>query len=42
MTGVFARRRERLLAMKAMRENYVPGDRLVKCPKCGGEIQAKT
>ena len=37
MTGVFARRRERLLAMKAIRENYVPGDRLVTCPKCGGE-----
>ena len=38
MTGVFARRRERLLAMKAMRENYVPGDRLVKCPKCGEPV----
>ena len=41
MTGVFARRRERLLAMKAMRENYVPGDRLVKCPKCGGETKRR-
>ena len=41
MTGVFARRRERLLAMKAMRENYVPGDRLVKCPKCGGETERR-
>ena len=41
MTGVFARRRERLLAMKAMRENYVPGDRLVTCPKCGGETERR-
>ena len=41
MTGVFARRRERLLAMKAIRENYVPGDRLVTCPKCGGETERR-
>ena len=37
MSGIFAKRRARLLAMKAIRDNYVPGDQLVTCPKCGGE-----
>ena len=41
MNNLFARRRARLLAMKAMRDNYVPGDRLVSCPKCGGESPRK-
>lgn len=41
MNTIFARRRARLLAMKAMRDNYVPGDRLVSCPKCGGESPRK-
>ena len=27
--------------MKAMRENYVPGEKLVTCPHCGGESQRK-
>ncbi|WP_295736274.1 acetyl-CoA carboxylase, carboxyltransferase subunit beta [uncultured Oscillibacter sp.] len=41
MSGIFAKRRARLLAMKAIRDNYVPGDQLVTCPKCGGESQRK-
>lgn len=41
MSGIFAKRRTRLLAMKAIRDNYVPGDQLVTCPKCGGESQRK-
>lgn len=41
MNGVFARRRARLLAMKALRDSYVPGERLVSCPKCGGESRRK-
>ena len=41
MNNIFAKRRARLLAMKAIRDNYVPGDRLVACPKCGGESQRK-
>ena len=39
--SIFARRRARLLAMKAMRENYVPGDKLVQCPKCGQESERR-
>ncbi len=27
--------------MKAMRENYVPGEKLVTCPRCGREIERK-
>ena len=41
MNNVFAKRRARLLAMKAMRDNYIPGDKLVSCPKCGGESERK-
>ena len=41
MNNIFAKRRARLLAMKAIRDNYVPGDQLVACPKCGGESQRK-
>ena len=37
MNSIFAKRRARLLAMKAMRENYIPGDQLAVCPKCGQE-----
>ena len=39
--SIFARRRARLLAMKAMRDNYVPGDKLVQCPKCGQESERR-
>ena len=41
MENIFAKRRARLLAMKAMRANYVPGEKLVTCPHCGGESQRK-
>nr|WP_326184722.1 acetyl-CoA carboxylase, carboxyltransferase subunit beta [uncultured Oscillibacter sp.] len=41
MNGIFARRRARLLAMKAIRDNYVPGDRLVTCPHCGQESERR-
>lgn len=37
MNSIFAKRRARLLAMKAMRDNYIPGDQLTTCPKCGQE-----
>lgn len=37
MNHIFAKRRSRLLAMKALRERYVPQEKLVTCPKCGGE-----
>ena len=39
--SIFARRRARLLAMKAMRDNYIPGDKMVKCPKCGQESERR-
>ena len=41
MNSVFAKRRARLLAMKAMRDNYIPGDKLISCPKCGQESQRR-
>ena len=41
MNRIFAKRRSRLLAMKAMRDNYVPGDQLVACPQCGRESPRK-
>lgn len=41
MKNVFAKRRARLLAMKAIRDNYVPEDKLLTCPKCGGESPRK-
>ena len=41
MNSVFAKRRARLLAMKAMRDNYIPGDRLITCPKCGQESERR-
>ena len=39
MNGVFAKRRARLLAMKALRERYVSHENGVSCPKCGNERQ---
>ena len=41
MNDIFAKRRARLLAMKAMRDNYVPGDKLVTFSKCGRESRKK-
>ena len=41
METIFAKRRARLLAMKAMRENYVPDERLCTCPQCGGESERR-
>ncbi|WP_295580606.1 acetyl-CoA carboxylase, carboxyltransferase subunit beta [uncultured Oscillibacter sp.] len=41
MNSIFAKRRARLLAMKAIRDNYVPGDKLTTCPKCGQESERK-
>ena len=37
MNTIFAQRRARLLAMKALRDNYLPPDQAVRCPNCGGE-----
>ena len=42
MNSIFAKRRARLLAMKAIRDNYIPGDKLITCPKCGQESERKT
>ena len=41
MNDIFAKRRARLLAMKAIRDNYIPGDKLVTCPHCGQESERK-
>ena len=35
MSGIFAKRRARLLALKALRERYVPPENAVACPRCG-------
>lgn len=35
MNSIFAKRRTRLLAMKSLREHYVPVDSAVVCPGCG-------
>ncbi len=34
MTGVFAKRRSRLLAMKALRDSYASGQTVFTCPRC--------
>ena len=41
MNSIFAKRRARLLAMKAMRDNYIPGYRLITCTKCGQESERR-
>jgi acetyl-CoA carboxylase carboxyl transferase subunit beta len=41
MNGVFARRRSRLLAMKALRDHYASGEKTFTCPCCGGDSERK-
>ena len=41
MNSIFAKRRARLLAMKAIRDNHIPGERAVTCPKCGQASERK-
>lgn len=42
VNGIFAKRRARLLAMKAIRDNHIPGDKSVTCPKCGQDSDRKS
>ena len=42
MNSVFAKRRARLLAMKAIRDNHISGEKAVTCPKCGQDSDRKT
>ena len=37
MNSIFAKRRAHLLAMKSLREHYVPGESGAACPHCGKE-----
>ncbi|NLF34843.1 MAG: acetyl-CoA carboxylase carboxyltransferase subunit beta [Clostridiales bacterium] len=39
MNDIFARRRARVLAMKAARESYVPKEKLITCPHCQKEME---
>ena len=41
MNSIFAKRRARLLAMKAMRDNYIPGEKRITCPRCGQESERR-
>ena len=41
MNGIFARRRARLLAMKALRDSYASGETAFICPRCGRESQRR-
>lgn len=41
MNRIFAQRRSRLLAMKALRDRYVPGDKAVSCPQCGQDSERR-
>ena len=34
MSNIFQKRRSRLLAMKALRDNYLPPEQVITCPKC--------
>ena len=42
MNSIFAKRRARLLAMKAIRANHIPGDTAITCPKCGQDSDRKS
>ena len=37
MNTIFAQRRARLLAMKALRDSYIPAEQAARCPACGAE-----
>lgn len=37
MTNIFQKRRSRLLAMKALRDTYLPPEKIITCPSCGSE-----
>lgn len=41
MTNIFQKRRSRLLAMKALRDNYLPPEEIITCPKCNQESPRK-
>lgn len=41
MTSIFQNRRSRLLAMKALRDSYLPRDQIILCPKCQQESPRK-
>lgn len=41
MNGVFAKRRARLLAMKALRDSYAAGERTFTCPHCGRDSERR-
>ena len=41
MTNIFQKRRSRLLAMKALRGNYLPPEQIITCPKCAQESPRK-
>lgn len=38
MTNIFQKRRSRLLAMKALRDTYLPPEKIIPCPGCSSEI----
>ena len=37
MNTIFAQRRARLLAMKALWDSYIPAEQAARCPACGAE-----
>lgn len=41
MTNIFQKRRSRLLAMKALRNSYLPPEAILSCPHCGQESPRK-
>lgn len=41
MISIFQKQRSRLLAMKALRENYLPPEQIITCPQCGQDSPRK-
>ena len=41
MNHIFAKRRARLLAMKALRDSYASGEKTFTCPRCGQDSERK-